>query len=124
MAIYTNLPIYKATYTLLLCINKMMPDMPRDCRYSLGAELRKKIMEIIILVYRANRIRQKVSIILKMRESLLEAQVYIRLLCDMKYISERRYAELAEQTSNMSKQMSAWEKSELKKQSDGQKEVQ
>ena len=112
MAIYTNLPIYKASYSLLLDINRMMPNVPRDCRYSIGQELRKKIMEIKVLIYRANRTRDKLSIISKMRESLLEVQVYIRLMSDMKYISERKYINLVEQTTSMSKQMSAWEKSE------------
>ncbi len=119
MAIYTNLPVYKASYCLLLSVSKMLPNLPRDCRYSIGTELRHKLVEIIILIYRANRERSKVSIIRKMRERLLEAQVYIRLLCDMKYISEKKYLELVEQTSDMSKQMSAWEKSEIKKRSDG-----
>ncbi len=119
MAIYTNLPIYKATYMLMLEVSRMMPDMPRDCRYSLGQDTRKKIMEMIILIYRANRTKGKVSLILKMREVLLEIQVYIRLMSDMRYISEGKYLNLAEQTSTMSKQLSAWEKSERQKQSDG-----
>ena len=112
MAIYTNLPIYKASYSLLLDINRMMPNVPRDCRYSIGQELRQKIMEIIVLIYRANRTRDKLSIIAKMRECLLEVQLYIRLMSDMKYISERKYTVLVEQTTSMSKQMAAWEKSE------------
>jgi hypothetical protein len=119
MAIFTNLPVYKDSYTLLLEINRMMPNVSRDCRYSIGKELRKKIMEIIILIYRANRLSKKVFVIAKMRESLLEVQVYIRLMCDMKYISEGKYIRLVEQTTSMSKQMAAWEKSEQNKVTDG-----
>lgn len=115
MAIYTNLPIYKESYMLMLSVGKMMPNLPRDCRYTLGQDLRQKIMEIIVLIYRANRVRSKVAIISKMRENLLEVQVYLRLMCDMKYISERKYIELVEQTTGMSKQMAAWEKSESMK---------
>ncbi|MBE6343914.1 MAG: four helix bundle protein [Lentimicrobiaceae bacterium] len=115
MAIYTNLPVYKASYSLLLEINRMMPNLPRDCRYSLGQELRHRIMEIIVLIYRANRTKEKVSLISKMRETLLEVQVYIRLFSDLKYISERKYVALIEETVSMSKQMSAWEKSEQNK---------
>ncbi len=111
MAIYTNLPIYKASYTLLLTVAEMMPHLPRDCRYTLGQDVRHKIMNIITLIYKANRIRQKVPIIEKMREELLEVQVNIRLMCDMKYISEKKYVSLVEQTAGMSKQMVAWEKS-------------
>ena len=120
MAIYTNLPIYKATYMLMLEVSRLMPDLPRDCRYSLGQDVRRKIMEMIILIYRANRIKGKVAMILKMREELLEIQVYIRLMSDMRHISERCYLKLAEQMTDMSKQLAAWEKSERQKQSDGQ----
>lgn len=111
MAIYTNLPIYKSAYSLLLAVNRIMPNLPRDCRYSVGVEVRNKIMEIIILVYRANRSWQKSGIIESMREILVEIQVYLRLMCDMKYVSENCYMMLAEQTVSMSKQLSAWEKS-------------
>lgn len=113
MAIYTNLPIYKASYSLLLDVNRMMSNVPRDCRYSIGQELRHKIMEIIVLIYRANRTKKKVFIISKMRECLLEVQIYIRLMNDMKYISESKYVNLVEQTTSMSKQMSAWERSAI-----------
>lgn len=118
MAIYTNLPIYKLTYRLLMSINEMMPHLPRDCRYSLGQDIRRRVMDIIILIYRANRTRHKAPIISKMREALVEVQVYCRLLCDMRYISEGRYLLLSEQTTEMSKQMASWEKKELKKNGD------
>ncbi|MCK9303407.1 MAG: four helix bundle protein [Bacteroidales bacterium] len=123
MAIYTNLPIYKASYTLMLSVSKILPSLPRDCRYTFGQDVRQKIMEIITLIYRANRVRTKVSIISKMRETLLEVQVYIRLMNDMKYISIGKYTDLMEQTADMSKQMSAWEKSEIQKYSDDNKAV-
>ncbi|MCD8304056.1 MAG: four helix bundle protein [Prevotellaceae bacterium] len=122
MAIYTNLPIYKATYSLLLSVSKMLPNLPRDCRYSIGTDLRAKVMEIIILIYRANRTKNKAPIITRMRETLLEAQVYVRLLCDMRHISEGKYTELAERTQDMSRQMAAWEKSVTNKQNSGRGE--
>lgn len=103
----------------MLSVNKIMPLIPRDTRYSLGQDCRRKIMDIIVLIYRANRTRQKAKVISMMRETLLEVQVYIRLMCDLRHISEKKYVELAEQTSSMSKQMAAWEKSEQRKQSDG-----
>ncbi|MDE5784650.1 MAG: four helix bundle protein [Prevotella sp.] len=119
MAIYTNLPIYKAAYGLMLSVSKIMPLLPRDSRYSLGQDCCRKIMDIIVLIYRANRMRHKTRTISTMRETLLEVQVYIRLMCDLRHISERKYVELVEQTASMSKQMAAWEKSEQQKESDG-----
>lgn len=119
MAIYTNLPIYKASYSLLLSLTKITPNMPRECRYTLAQDCRRKIMDIILLIYRANRVRNKVQLIMAMRESLLEAQVYIRLMCDMKNISIKHYTNLMEETVAMSKQMSAWEKAERSRNSNG-----
>lgn len=115
MAIYTNLPIYKDTYSLLLKISAIMTLLPRDSRYTIGQELRKSVMQILILIYRANRIRQKIIHIQQMKEILLEAQVYIRLLSDMKHISEKKYVELIEITTSIAKQMNNWEKSETRK---------
>lgn len=51
---------------------------------------------------------------------LLEVQVYVRLMCDLRYISQKKSALLMEHTSGMSRQLAAWEKSECRKQSDGQ----
>lgn len=119
MALYTNLPVYKSTYALMRDVTLMMPDMSRDYRYSIGQDLRQKVMDMIILIYRANRMRNKVPVIMKLRETLLEAEVYTRLMCDLKQISEGRYLRLAEQTTSISKQLAAWEKSEREKQSDG-----
>lgn len=115
MAIYTQLPIYRASYNLLLEICRMQKDIPKDSRYTIGQALKSKAMDIIVLIYRASRSQHKVNTIMTMRETLLEVQVYIRLLCDMRQISEKRYSALAEQTSGMSKQMAAWEKSERAK---------
>ena len=120
MAIYTNLPVYKDTYSLLLNLCMLMPRLPRDSRYTIGQELRKTVMEIILLIYRANRVRSKCAIISQMRESMLQAQVYVRLLCDMRQISEKKYAELLDQSSSISRQLSAWEKSEISKQNNGE----
>lgn len=112
MAIYTNLPLYKASYRLLLDVSHTLRRVSRDNRYTIGQETRRGIIDIIVMIYRANRTRQKAHIISTMRERLLEVQVGLRLLCDMRDISEGQYASLADQTASMSKQMAAWEKSE------------
>lgn len=120
MAIYTNLPVYKSTYRLLLSVVRILPDLPRDCRYSMGQKLREKIMDIIIMVYRANRTRRKLPIIMHIREALVEVQVYLRLMCDMRYISDGQYIDIMEQSVEISKQVSAWSRYEKDKNSDEQ----
>ena len=115
MAIYTNLPLYKSSYNLLTELNNMMRSLPRDERYTTGQDLKRMVRHIIVLIYRANRTRQKVRIIGDMRETLLEVDLMLRVLCDLKHISQGCYVHLSEQTTSMSKQMAAWEKSERAK---------
>ena len=116
MAIYTNLPVYKASYRLMLSLSRIMPNMPRDCRYSIGQDARQRVMDIIILIYNANREQNKLQSIRKMQELIVEVQVYIRLMNDMRYISEGAYLDFVEQMVSITKQMSAWEKHERIKQ--------
>lgn len=112
MAIYTNLPIYKDLYTLLVKVASSLPHLPKDCKYSLAADLRNKVLEMIVMVYRANKSRYRLPIIERMQEQLVEVSVYIRVMCDLKYISQKRYVEWVEQVSVVSKQLVAWERSQ------------
>lgn len=112
MALYLDLPVYKACYSLLLETTRLMPNLPRDARFTIGQELRKGVMDIMKMIYRANATRNKVPIIARMRETLLEVQLDTRLMCELKYISERLYVKLAEQTADISRQLAGWEKSE------------
>ena len=47
MALYRSLPVYKATYSLLLSVQRMVPNMQRDVRYTLGQGLTKLLMNMI-----------------------------------------------------------------------------
>lgn len=111
MAIYTNLPVFKDSYQLLLGFCQIAPNLPRDCRYTLGQELRSRLMEIMVLIYRANSTRAKQPIIAKMRQLLVEVQVYLRLMSNLHYMADKHYLRLAELSASLSKQMAAWEKS-------------
>lgn len=46
MAKYDELPVFKATYDLLLRIYMVSQHWSRDIRYTLGEELKKEVIEI------------------------------------------------------------------------------
>lgn len=115
MAIYTNLPIYKTSYSLLLSVSKTMPNLPRDCRFTIGQDLRRRLMDVIIQICKANSDRDKLPSIRLMKDYILESKVMIRIMGDMHYISEGKQAEWMEYAVSISKQMSAWEKYQLNK---------
>ena len=65
MATYNQLPVYKATYDLLLYVYQIGKNVQRDYRYTLGETLKKDLIMILTLIYRANSTRQKVETIIE-----------------------------------------------------------
>lgn len=112
MALYKSLPVYKAIYNLLLSVQRLMPNLPRDVRYTIGQSLTKLLMDMILLVYETNLSRDKSPFIRQNRKMLVEAETTIRILCDLHHISEGQYAMLIEQSESISKQLAAWDRSQ------------
>ena len=108
MALYSELPVYKAAYLLLLRIVGMSVSWQRDYRYTLGQELKQEILDLLMLIYRSNRVREKASLLMQARESIEKIKIYIRLLRDLKQIGAEKYTSLIDETGSISKQLSRW----------------
>jgi hypothetical protein len=54
MALYDELPVYKASYDLLLEIFKFTKNFTKEYKYTVGESLKKEMLELITLIYRAN----------------------------------------------------------------------
>lgn len=121
MAKYDDLPVFKATYDLLLQIFVVSQHWRRDIRYTLGEEVKKEVLEILQLIYQANATRKKVAFISSCRVKLVKVKLQIRVAKDLKELSVRQYAHLAEMQENISKQLSGWEKSEQRKKQEDNK---
>lgn len=59
MAVYENLPVFKASYDLLLASFKLCSNLPRDYRYTLGERLKTELTDLMICIYRANGSEEK-----------------------------------------------------------------
>lgn len=70
MAHYNQLPVFKAAYDMLLDVFLSSQTMKREYRYSLGEELKKEMMRLMMCVYRANNTRQKEKHIVEARERI------------------------------------------------------
>ncbi len=113
MAIYTNLPVYEECYQLLLQLVTFSRQMQRDFRYTLGEKLQQTVVEIIVLIFKANKVEQKRQHIADAREKLVEAQVMMRVLNDIRQFSDKQYVQLVERTTSVSKQLASWERSSM-----------
>lgn len=59
MALFNELPVYKATYDLLLGIFNFTKDFSKEYKYTVGESLKKETIELLTLIYRANTKYQK-----------------------------------------------------------------
>lgn len=59
MAQYQHLPIYKQTYDLLLRTMTATKDFPREYKYTLGQKIKEELIELGVMIYRANSAQDK-----------------------------------------------------------------
>ena len=105
VARYQHLPIYKLTYELLLKVVKRTKDFPKEFKYTLGEKLKDELMELIVLIYRANSEEDRVGTIRIIAERVQVIELLVRLSQDLKLISKAQYASLVEATQSLNKQV-------------------
>lgn len=115
MAIYDNLPVYKASYDLILTMFKLNRHLQRDYRFTLGETTIKELVALMLCIYKANSIPQKSALISRAREHVVVIKLHIQLLMDLHQITIKQYAAAAELIESISKQLAAWHKSVDKK---------
>ena len=115
MADYYELPVYKASYDLLLGIFGFTKNFSKEYKYTVGESLKKETIELIKLIYKANRIFNKLEPINEAREHTEVIRVLIRLMKDMRQISLKQFVSINEKVENVSRQLAGWYKSQSKK---------
>jgi hypothetical protein len=111
MAQYKHLPIYKLTYDLLLRIMQVTKNFPREYKYTLGQKLKHEVIELIVLIYKANSAKDRAMHLQQILERVQVVQLLMRLCHDIKILQRRHYAELAEKTDSLARQAQGWLKS-------------
>jgi len=111
MATYNHLPVYKASYDLLVELFRFTKDFNREYKYTLGESIKKETVEMIINIYRANSTYSKEKIIQSARENVEVIRLFLRLLKDLKQVNLKKFVQLNEKIESVSKQLSAWQKS-------------
>jgi hypothetical protein len=112
MAHYDELPVYKASYDLLLAIFQFTKNFTKEYKYTVGESIKKETIELIIGIYRANATRDKAAIIEKAREHIEVIRLLVRLMKDLKQINLEKFVTINEKIENVSKQLAGWQKSQ------------
>ena len=110
MAIYLELPVYKTCYELYLEFVKVRRALPREERYTIGQELDRVMVEVLVLLQRINATRDKVPLIGRARQLVAEIQIRMRVLKDVKALSVGHFTTLFDLSESVSKQLTSWQK--------------
>ena len=54
MGLHNGLPVYKASYDLLLEIFQFTKDFSKDFKYTVGESLKNETIKLLTLIFRAN----------------------------------------------------------------------
>ena len=83
MSRYDELPVYKASYDLLLVIFQFTKNFNKEFKYTVGESLKKETTELITLIYRANSKKEKHDVIQEARERIEVIRLFIRFVQDI-----------------------------------------
>ena len=112
MALFTELPLYKAAYDLLMDIYQRTTHFPREHKYSLGERLKIEITEVLINIYKANSFKaeDRLEAIQAARLNIEVVRMLVRLSRDLKIIGLKGFVATNIKIEEVSRQLSSWRK--------------
>ena len=108
MAIYSELPVYRDSYRLLLEIYKVTNTFSREYKFSLGQDMRRDTLSLFRNLYRANKNQDKRVFLEAFLDDFELLKLQIRVCLDLKLLSYKKMAEIAMITDSTGKQITAW----------------
>jgi hypothetical protein len=108
MAKYDTLPIYKATYDVLLRTMHAISHFPREYKYSLGEKIQNEMIELVISIYKANSNHNKREFLSRMQEQIQLIYLLLRISHDMKLMPTEKYAGIVEMIDEVASQAKGW----------------
>ncbi len=110
MALHSELPVYKASYDLLLEIFQFTKEFSKDYKYTVGESLKKETIELLTLIFRANSRQDKAVVLQEARERIEVIRLFIRLMKDLQQINIKKFVHINEKVEDVSKQLTGWQK--------------
>ena len=114
-----ELPIYQGTYVYARETYRIKMKLPKAMKYDLGEEIFSGAIQLLKNIVQANRAKDKTSYLM---QALMEIEVQwalLRLLFDLRGISEGEFKLLSERLADIGKQVDAWQKWQKQKNKEG-----
>jgi len=105
-----HLPLYSSIYVFTREIYRVKLKLPKVLKHDLGQEVFRSAIKLLKCVVLANRAREKERHISRL---LLEVEVqwtFLRLLFELRGISEGEFKVLSERLTDIGKQAQGWQK--------------
>jgi hypothetical protein len=109
MALYYTLPVYKASYKLVIMLFTNSSSFAREYKYTVGQELKNEGTMLIKNIYRANKAIDKAVAIGEARENVEVIRLFVRLMQDFNQLSLKKFVEINQCIEGVSQQLSGWE---------------
>lgn len=112
-----GLPVFRLAYELTLRLFHDCAKMSKDYRYTLGEDIRKRLLRMQVCIYHANdqkEAEQKIAYITEALENLIEVKICVRVLHDSKQISLKNFAYLCEKMVSVEDPLKKWKTYNLK----------
>jgi len=112
MALFSELPVYKLGYDLLIAIYNKTGTFSREYKYTIGERLKNEILELLINIYKANKSKKenRVQYIENARQHVEVVRLLLRVIKDLKVIGIKGFVALNVQVEELSKQLASWQK--------------
>lgn len=108
MGLYSELPVYRDSYNLLIEIYKATSKFSREYKFSLGQDMKRDALQMFRNLYRANRTTDKQKELENFLDDFELLKMEIRLCVDMRLLPLKKMAELSLLTDSIGRQITAW----------------
>ncbi|MBO5442521.1 MAG: four helix bundle protein [Alphaproteobacteria bacterium] len=108
MGLYSELPVYRDSYNLLIEIYQLTNKFSRDYKYSLGQDMKRDALNLFRNLYRANRALDKKQDLENFLDDFELLKMEIRLCVDMRLLPLKKMAQISLLTDSIGKQITAW----------------
>ena len=106
-----GLPVFRIAYDLLLRLFHDCAKMSKDYRYTLGEDIKKRLLRLEVCIYHANEQKnpeRKMAYIIEALENLIEVKICVRVLHDSKQLSLKQFAYLCEKMVEVEDHLKKW----------------
>ncbi len=108
MVLYSELPVYRDSYQLLLTVYRLSSSFTHEYKYSLGQDMKRDALGLFRHLYHANRSSSKTPHLEAFLEDFELLKLELRICMDLHLLSIKKMAELSLLMDKIGKQVSAW----------------